>query len=61
VKSSNPAVGSVESPLKMKPGNSRALSIFTPVTPGETLISIDTPKGFSSPKNATSAPATVLP
>lgn len=61
LKSSNPAVGAVESPLQMKAGASRALSIFTPVTKGETLISIDTPKGFSSPKNATSAPATVMP
>jgi len=61
ITSSNPAVGGVESPLVMKAGMTHAVSRFTPVVAGETIISIDTPKGFSIPKNATSAPATVIP
>jgi hypothetical protein len=60
LKSSNPEVGSVESPLLIKPGMTHAFSRFTPVVAGETIISIDPPRGFSTPKNATSAPATVM-
>jgi hypothetical protein len=61
LKSSNPAVGVVEASLETKPGTSRTLARFTPVAAGETIISIETPAGFSSPKNATAAPATIVP
>jgi hypothetical protein len=61
LRSSNPAVGTVESPLEIVAGNNRAMAGFQPVAPGETVISIDTPAGFRRPANATAAPATVTP
>lgn len=61
LKSSDPTIGSVDSPLTFKPGFARAMARFTPRKPGETIISIDTPRGFTRPGNATSAPATVMP
>jgi hypothetical protein len=61
LKSSNPAVGQVESPLTIASGNNRVLSRFTPLSLGETVVSLEIPDGFSAPKNATSAPATVNP
>ena len=57
--SSNPDVGTVESPLTIKAGDSHAVSRFMPVGEGRTIISINTPEGFATPKNATSVPATV--
>jgi hypothetical protein len=59
LKSSNPAVATVESPLTIKSGASHVVSRFTPVGEGKTIISINTPEGFGTPKNATSVPATV--
>jgi hypothetical protein len=59
LKSSNPAVATVESPLTIKAGADHIVSRFTPVGEGKTIISIDTPAGFGTPKNATSVPATV--
>ena len=59
LKSSNPDVGRVESPLTIAPGSTHAVSRFTPLRAGETTITINTPTGFSTPKNATSVPATV--
>jgi hypothetical protein len=56
---SSPDVGTVESPLVLKPGTDHAVSRFTPLTTGTTIISVDTPKGFATPKNATSVPARV--
>jgi hypothetical protein len=60
LKSSNPAVATVESPLTIKSGASHIVSRFTPLGEGKTIISIDTPEGFGTPKNATSVPATVF-
>lgn len=59
LKSSDPKVGVVETPLQIASGNNRVISKFTPLSPGETIISVDTPAGFSQPKNATKVPATV--
>jgi hypothetical protein len=59
--SSNPAVGSVESPVLIKSGSARAIAHFKAVKPGETIISIETPPGFTRPGNSTTAPATVAP
>jgi hypothetical protein len=56
---SSPAVGTVESPLVLKPGTDHVVSRFTPLTKGTTVISVDTPRGFATPKNATSVPARV--
>ena len=57
--SSDPAVGTVESPLTIQPGTSRALGKFTPLREGTTVLSISTPPGFTRPGNATSVPAIV--
>jgi hypothetical protein len=59
LQSSNPDVATVESPLTIKSGATHAVSRFTPVSEGRTIISINTPDGFTTPKNATSVPATV--
>jgi hypothetical protein len=59
LKSSNPAVATVESPLTIKAGAAHVAGRFTPVGEGKTIISINTPEGFGTPKNATSVPATV--
>ena len=59
LKSSNPEVATVESPLTITPGSNHAASRFTPVGKGVTVITLATPLGFSTPKNATSVPATV--
>jgi hypothetical protein len=57
--SSNPAVGTVQSPLTIEPGRDHAISVFTAVSKGVTVISIDTPAGFITPKNATAIPVNV--
>jgi hypothetical protein len=59
LKSSNPTVANVESPLTIKAGTTHAVSRFTPLGEGKTIISINTPDGFATPKNATFVPATV--
>ena len=59
--SSNSAVGLVDSPLTIPSGSSHVRSRFTPLKLGETVVAVQTPLGFSTPKNATSAPATVVP
>jgi hypothetical protein len=61
LKSSDPTVGTVESPLTLEPGRFSAWVKFTPLSPGTTMISIETPAGFTKPNNATSIPATVIP
>lgn len=62
LKSSDPAVGTMESQsLILKPGTFAAAVRFIPLSPGTTMISIDTPEGFTRPNNATSIPATVVP
>lgn len=57
--SSEPAVGTVESPLVIKAGTNRVMSRFVPLRKGKTLISVKTPIGFATPGNATSVPAIV--
>jgi hypothetical protein len=59
LQSSNPDVATVESPLTIKSGAAHGVSRFIPVGEGRTIISINTPEGFTTPKNATSVPATV--
>jgi hypothetical protein len=59
LKSSDPAVGTVESPVTIHSGSAYAASQFTPMKPGKTVISIDTPSGFATPKNAVYVPAFV--
>lgn len=59
LRSSNPAVGTVETPLTIYPGTNRALGHFIPLAEGTTVISVDTPAGFSTPMNAIKVPANV--
>lgn len=60
LKSSQPAVGTVESPVTIQPGTNHVASRFTSVSLGETVISVSTPPGFATPKNATKVPAVVM-
>jgi hypothetical protein len=57
--SSNPEVGVVQSPWTIDPGKNHAISRFTALRKGVTIISIDAPPGFAAPKNATTIPANV--
>jgi hypothetical protein len=57
--SSDPGIGTVESPLTIKSGENHVDARFIPLSKGTTVISINTPPGFATPKNATSVPATV--
>jgi len=57
---SNPAVGTVDSPLVIHSGVNRAYGHFLPAAKGNTVISVQAPPGFSKPANATSVPANVI-
>jgi hypothetical protein len=59
LKSSNPEVATIESPLTIKPGFNRAVCLFTPSAPGSAVITVDTPSGFSTPQNAVAVSATI--
>ncbi len=60
LKSTDPAVGTVESPVTMSSGISHVKSLFVPMDKGRTVITVNTPAGFSTPANAASVPATVV-
>jgi len=57
--SSDPAVATVDCQSVIRSGSSHAVCRFVPHTMGQTILSVDTPKGFSTPRNATRVPATV--
>ncbi len=59
LKSSNPDVAGVQSPVIIEAGRNHAMSRVTPVTKGQTVISINTPSGFATPGNATAVPAII--
>jgi len=59
LKNSNPAVAKVTSSVTITGPAASASSEFVPLSPGQTVISIDTPAGFATPSNATSVTATV--
>ena len=59
LQSTNPAVATVESPILIKPGKANTNSLFTPLTKGDTVITVSTPTGMTTPKNATSVPVTI--
>jgi hypothetical protein len=52
LESSNPAVGTVESPVKLD--NMQASGKFTALSAGKTVISVKTPEGFTAAGNSTS-------
>ena len=59
LKSSDPDVATIETPVTIKAGFNRAIFQLTPLKAGKTVISMDTPAGFSTPKNGTVIPMTV--
>jgi hypothetical protein len=60
LKSSNPGIGTVESPVTIQSGSNHSALKFIPVSKGETVVSVSTPSGFSTPNNATKVPAVVM-
>jgi hypothetical protein len=59
LKSSNPNVANVSSPVTMTGASDNFLTDFTPLSEGQTVISIVTPAGFATPSNAMSVTAIV--
>jgi hypothetical protein len=58
--SGTPSVGKVQSPVTIPASSNHAVSEFTAVGIGESIITIDTPAGFTRPKNAVYVPAFVV-
>ena len=57
----NPAVGKVPETVTLEgPTEFKAIE-FTPLTAGQTVISVNTPQGFTTPSNATEVAANVKP
>jgi hypothetical protein len=61
LKSSDPGVGTVASPVTLVAGSDHAVTEFSPVKPGSTLISAIAPDGFITPANSPFLPALVRP
>jgi len=61
LKSSNPAVGTVDSPVILVGGSDNAVTEFHSLAAGSTLISATTPDGFTTPGNSVALPALVRP
>lgn len=57
--SGSPNVGTVTSPVSISGGSETGTAIFTPVSPGQTAISVFTPAGFTQSLNGTTVFATV--
>jgi len=53
LKSTNPAVGTIDSPVTVSAGADRAVTHFTPLTPGATVLSLRTPSDFTESSNDT--------
>jgi hypothetical protein len=53
LKNSNPAIAAIDTTTVIKGGSDRALIPFKPVSKGESIISVETPAGFTTPSNAT--------
>ena len=59
LKSSNPNVGTIYSPVAIASPHFDGAAVFTPVGAGSTEISVETPAGFTTAGNATTVPAIV--
>jgi hypothetical protein len=59
LQSSNPTVGTIDSPVIIPAGSKEARARFTALSPGSTVISVATPHGFTTAGNATSMTAIV--
>jgi hypothetical protein len=53
LKSSNPAVGTIASPIIIPGGATEGVANFKALSAGTTLVSVDTPDGFTTAGNAT--------
>ena len=61
LRNTNPAIGTVDSSVVIEGGSEHAPTQFTPLSAGSTVISVDTPSGFTTPSNATRVTAFVQP
>ena len=59
LKNSNPNVAQVTTKVEVKEGSEFTLAEFKPLTPGQTVISVNTPAGFSAPSNGSTVTAIV--
>jgi hypothetical protein len=59
LKNSSPGVGTIASLVTIKDGAEFAMTEFVPASVGQTVISIETPAGFTTPSNATTVTANV--
>jgi hypothetical protein len=59
LQNSNPAVGTVTESVTIEGGSEHAATNFAALSKGSTIISAATPKGFTTPSNATSVTAVV--
>jgi hypothetical protein len=57
--SSDPAVGTIDSPVTIAAGAEHGTTTFTPVGRGSTKISVVTPEGFTTSSNSTAVSAVV--
>jgi len=57
--SSNPEVGKITSPITLRDSAEFGETEFVPVSAGQTIISVETPAGFTTPSNATTVTANV--
>jgi len=58
---SDPAVGTVQTPVTITGGNDRVTATFTPLTVNMTIVSVTQPPQFSQPSQYTSLVVQVLP
>jgi hypothetical protein len=61
LENANPAVGTVAASVTIAGGSEHAVTHFTPLSPGSTVLSTVTPAGFTTASNATSITAVVQP
>lgn len=57
--SSSPEVGKITSPVTLRDSAEFGMTDFVPASVGQTIISIETPAGFTAPSNASSVTANV--
>ena len=61
LETSDPAIGTVPSPVIINGGWDSTTTQFTPLKTGRGTISIVTPEGYATPANATRLTAIIMP
>lgn len=61
LKNSDPSVGTCDTRLKIPAGHYSAVTRFTGLKAGKTIVSVVTPEGFTTAKNSTALTITVIP